>query len=1177
MRKQLIGSALLCLLLAPASSRAATKYWDINGATTGAGGATPTGNWDTTTANWSTSSAGTAAATTWAAGDDAVFSAGTDATGTFTVTTTAAQTANSITVEEGTVQHSGTSANTLTTSGLTINSGGVFSVLTALTFTPPAGSTCTLNGGTIQNRNTGTGSSFLTSSSANSNMKINLGTGGGHVSATGGSGIATIYTGLISGTGPLTVDGNGIFRLTTTTATYSGATVINGRLQISTTANVLPSATDVTVNSGGTLDVENTLTIGSLAGAGTLLFVNSGTTLTSGNSLNTTFSGPVSGPGVFTKVGTGTLTIQGNDWANTGAININAGTIKYGNSAAGFSSSSTVTIASGAQLDMNNINDTFGMLNGAGNIINGANINLAGTATSGTTFSGSYSGTGTLTKSGSGTETFSAANSFSSVALNAGRINVQDSGALGSGTITVTPTANVLLVNNGSSLTVTLNNPMTLNASAFTVDLSANSGDTLNLNGKISGAADWKKDNTASTGKVVLGNSANDFTGSVTVFAGTLGINSIANVGGGASSLGAPTTVASGTVKLGSTTSTATLQYTGSGHTSDRVIDLAGTTGGATIDASGTGPLVLSSALTASGAGIKTLTLTGTSTAANTIAGPIVDNSSANTTSLTKSGAGTWVLSAANTFSGKVAINAGVLSVNAVNRLGALPASAVADQVSLNSGTLQYTAGASASGANRGFTLNSGGGTFDVSSGQTLTIQGVVAGAGGLTKTGAGTLALEASGANTFSGKVLISQGTLSIAGASRLGTLPGSVVPDQVTIDGATLKVTAATQSSGANRGYTLGANNATWEVGSGVAFDVDAVVAGTGSLTKEGSGTLTLKGANTFTGNTIVNGGTLAINGSTDPASSVSVGPGGTLGGSGTVNGSVSISGTLAPGNSVGTLTLASAPALSGTTLMELTNKVGVITASDKLVVSSGTMTCGGALSVVLLPGSDPLAGGETFDLFDASGFGGSFAATNLPPLGAGLNWWTDMLMVDGTITVNRAPSALDKGYTRQKGVSLKIAKADLLAGAADPDSGDSVSFDSLMSMGTEGATITQDATYVYYAPANDNSDTLTYRVKDARGGFSAAKNIAITVVNGTGQAQTISVSGGIATVTFAGIPGFAYDVQRSTNLVDWVTILTTNAPGQGLFQVSDDFADLGVPPDPAPSSAFYRLHQP
>ena len=56
----------------------------------------------------------------------------------------------------------------------------------------------------------------------------------------------------------------------------------------------------------------------------------------------------------------------------------------------------------------------------------------------------------------------------------------------------------------------------------------------------------------------------------------------------------------------------------------------------------------------------------------------------------------------------------------------------------------------------------------------------------------------------------------------------------------------------------------------------------------------------------------------------------------------------------------------------------------------------------------------------------------------------------------------------------------------------------------------------------------------------------------------------------MNFAGIPGYAYDEQRSTNLVDWVTLLHTNAPPGGLFQLMDDFSDLGAPP----AQAYYRL---
>jgi hypothetical protein len=66
---------------------------------------------------------------------------------------------------------------------------------------------------------------------------------------------------------------------------------------------------------------------------------------------------------------------------------------------------------------------------------------------------------------------------------------------------------------------------------------------------------------------------------------------------------------------------------------------------------------------------------------------------------------------------------------------------------------------------------------------------------------------------------------------------------------------------------------------------------------------------------------------------------------------------------------------------------------------------------------------------------------------------------------------------------------------------------------------------------------------------------------------------VTNNTVTLNFAGIPNYGYAIQRSTNLTDWVTLVTTNAPSAGLFQWTDDFSDLGGPP----ASAYYRLQQP
>ncbi|HEX9048045.1 MAG TPA: hypothetical protein VF988_13555, partial [Verrucomicrobiae bacterium] len=90
---QLLG-ALAAVALSTLSARAANLYWDINGAAAGAGGATPAGTWSTSAANWTTDSTGASATAVWNNGDNAVFSAGTDATGNYSVTVSSVTVSN---------------------------------------------------------------------------------------------------------------------------------------------------------------------------------------------------------------------------------------------------------------------------------------------------------------------------------------------------------------------------------------------------------------------------------------------------------------------------------------------------------------------------------------------------------------------------------------------------------------------------------------------------------------------------------------------------------------------------------------------------------------------------------------------------------------------------------------------------------------------------------------------------------------------------------------------------------------------------------------------------------------------------------------------------------------------------------------------------------------------------
>jgi autotransporter-associated beta strand protein len=143
------------------------------------------------------------------------------------------------------------------------------------------------------------------------------------------------------------------------------------------------------------------------------------------------------------------------------------------------------------------------------------------------------------------------------------------------------------------------------------------------------------------------------------------------------------------------------------------------------------------------------------------------------------------------------------------------PWDTIGQPVDLQWGTLQATAGF-ALNANRGITLNAGGGTFDVTGANVLTYGGVIAladelSAANLTKVGTGTLTL--SGNNTYSGATAINAGVLSISQDANLGVPPGTPLANQLTFNGGTLEATGRFALN-ANRGIMLNAGGGTFDV---------------------------------------------------------------------------------------------------------------------------------------------------------------------------------------------------------------------------------------------------------------------------------------------------------------------------------------------------------------------------
>ncbi|WP_439644248.1 autotransporter-associated beta strand repeat-containing protein [Brucella canis] len=236
---------------------------------------------------------------------------------------------------------------------------------------------------------------------------------------------------------------------------------------------------------------------------------------------------------------------------------------------------------------------------------------------------------------------------------------------------------------------------------------------------------------------------------------------------------------------------------------------------------------------------------------------------------LTKNGSGTLTLTADNTYTGGTVFAGGVVSVDKEVRLGG-------GDLTFNGGTLQVM-GTSWTSTNRAVSLQAGGGTFDIEdAANNFAVTQGVAGAGGLTKSGSGTLTL--SGANSYTGATTVSAGTLVVANDNTGG---GTTTVDV----GAGLQI-----GTGGVSGSLAGdiVNNGTLVVDRSNAFDLANVISGTGSLTKNGAGTLTLSGVNSYTGGTTVSAGILTLTGdntgggttTVDAGAVLQIGTGGTSG---------------------------------------------------------------------------------------------------------------------------------------------------------------------------------------------------------------------------------------------------------------------------------------------------------
>ncbi|PWL18378.1 autotransporter outer membrane beta-barrel domain-containing protein [Falsochrobactrum shanghaiense] len=206
---------------------------------------------------------------------------------------------------------------------------------------------------------------------------------------------------------------------------------------------------------------------------------------------------------------------------------------------------------------------------------------------------------------------------------------------------------------------------------------------------------------------------------------------------------------------------------------------------------------------------------------------------------LQKTDLGTLVLGGVNSYSGGTMIDGGVVQVSADVNLGA-----AGGALSLGGGTLRNTA---AMNSARATTLLAGGGTFDTLA--DLTLNGIIDGVDGLTKTGGATLTL--TGTNSYGGGTAINGGTVAVSADQNLGQANGAV-----TFNGGTLNNTAGFMSS---RNAVLNAAGGTFKTDGALLWY--GSVDGAGALTKSGAGPLILAADNNYLGGTTIAGGLLQL----------------------------------------------------------------------------------------------------------------------------------------------------------------------------------------------------------------------------------------------------------------------------------------------------------------------------
>ncbi len=873
----------------------AQLYWDTNGATPGASATTAAaGTWDLSSSLWTTDSTGSIAATTWTGPNTAVFSAGTNATGTYTVTVKAGTTIPNITgikEEEGTV---------------TLAAGDATSTLQLTGASPTIANANGMTINAILNSSTGftkTSAGALTLGAANSitgtinwnqgNVTVNDGGAFGP----GGTGNQLIFA--QSASAAVMTLKSGITVPEPVTLTGGGTQVTGGQMVLNSGAATWSG--DVNLNGATSTYVTSTAGIGVAAGA----------TLTISGNIHNGTTTPGAGPW-FVKNGAGNLVLSGtaNDFA--GSIRIgNGGLIIGASGPIGIASDPTqIALFNGILLE-NQGTGANPFVAFQGSILSAGNFGQANYKLLET--SAPVGLGGLLANGGAPIDNLSGANTFAGdISLGgtgsggpAGFVGVNAGIAVSAGSLELSgklygnssALRNVPKVGPGE-LIITGNNDGTSNGSMETAvggqfNVLAGTLTIAGLNGQMQGGPNSVGD-PAPFNVIVAPGARFQLDNSRGVNVNRLLNNAVITIAGGEFQLnGNATNVTNQTSYQLALSSTSLITVTSPGAMTTLDVGNIGNqrSGGGTVilrgisGPSGTAQILASDNLvgtpvagdnatlgiipyaigdaSATGMGTDFVTIqSGVTRPLSVAAGEYAPlTNSPNIQNVLVSGA---------------AVTAPMTTVNSIKLDGASPSISIPDGVTLtvNSGALLNAANVSGtiSGLGSGTLALSSEGVITVGSAGSLTISAPISGGQGLTKAGLGSLVL--TGNNPFSGTDTVDAGFLSVSVDAALGT------GNAISLNGGSLQLLSS-DIFGTNRTITVNSPIANIIDVSGAATTATYAgqITGANTLTKTGAGNLVLTNSgNNFAGKLLINGGTVTVGNDTSSGGSSVVFGGGT-----------------------------------------------------------------------------------------------------------------------------------------------------------------------------------------------------------------------------------------------------------------------------------------------------------